>query len=227
MFYRLKREPTLLRWQIEAMKDDVVATPETTSALANLNQLTDSFEQLPDTIAAERQASLDGFNDSLKNADATIDNVTAALEKGRELVASLEPASESISETFHTGRALFDQFDEWDRWKTEVRPRPFDIREQTEALRELATAAEQLNEMLTTSRTLLGSPEWEQRIDEASESADGRILLLADQSRSVLNALFYRALALLLVLFALVILYRLVSLMLMRRLKVAPGARSK
>jgi len=196
VFYRLKREPTLLRWHIEAMKDDLIATPETAAALANLNRLTDQFEQLPATMAAERQAILAGLDDALKNADATIANVSAALDKGRELVALLEPAGESLGEALEMGSTLFGQFDEWDRWKTGVRPRPFDIREQTEALKELATAAEHLNEMLTTSSTLLGSPEWGMRIDEASESADGRITLMADQSLIVLNAFFWRALAL-------------------------------
>ena len=113
---------------------------------------------------------------------------------------------------------LFDQFDKWDRWKTEVqRRRPFDIREHTEALRELTTAAEQLNEMLATSRTLLGSPEWGGRIEEASEAADGRITAMADQSRVVLNAFYWRALALMGVLFIVLILYRLISIALMRR----------
>ncbi len=218
MFYRLKREPTLLRWQIEAMKDDLVATPETATALANLNRLTDQLEQLPSTIAAERQAILEGLDDSLKSADATITNVSAALNEGRELVASLEPAGQSLTETLDAGHALFDQFDKWDRWKTEVqRRRPFDIREHTEALRELTTAAEQLNEMLTTSRTLLGSPEWGGRIEEASEAADGRITAMADQSRVVLNAFYWRALALMGVLFIVLILYRLISIALMRR----------
>jgi hypothetical protein len=227
VFYRLKREPTLIRWQIEAMKDDFMATPETAAALANLNRLTDQIEQLPAAIAAERQALLAGLDDSLKSADATIANLSTALDKGRDLIASLEPAAQSLGETLEIGSTFFGQFDEWDRWKTEVRPRPFDIREQTESLKELATAAERLNEMLTTSSTLLGSPDWSMRLEEASESADGRITLMADQSRSVLNAFFWRAAALMAVLFILLILYRLVSFMLMKRLEVAEGPRVK
>jgi hypothetical protein len=227
VFYRLKREPTLLRWQVEAMKDDLIATPETAAALANLNRLIDQVEQLPAGIAAERQAILAGLDDSLMNADATITNISAALDKGRDLIASLEPAARSLGETLEIGSAFFGQFDDWDRWKTEVRPRPFDIREQTEALRELATAAERLNETLTTSSTLLGSPDWALRLGEASESADGRITLMADQSRIVLNAFFWRAFVLLIVLFAMLILYRLISLMLVKRVEVAALARSK
>lgn len=227
VFYRLKREPTLMRWQIEAMKDDLIATPETAAALASLNQLTDQVERLPGAIAAERQAILAGLGESLRNADATISTIGAALDKGRDLIASLEPAGQSLHATLESGRALFDQFDAWDRWKVAVRPRPFDIREQTEALRELGTAAERLNEMLTASSTLLGSPEWGMRLEEASESADGRITLMADQSRIVVDAVFWRALAFIAALVILLILYRLISVMLMRRLEVDAGARSR
>src|SRR4051794_9013864 len=39
MFYRLKREPTLLRWQAEAAKDDLVATPEVDRALGDVHRL--------------------------------------------------------------------------------------------------------------------------------------------------------------------------------------------
>ncbi len=217
VFYRMKREPTLLRWQIQAMKDDLIATPETATVLANLNRLSDQVELLPTTIAAERQAILAGLDDLLRSSDATIVNVSETLDKGHELVALLEPAGDSLRETLDAGHRLFARFDAWDRWKTEVRPRPADIREQTEALKELATAAERLNEMLTTSDDLLGSPEWEIRIDEASQLADGRITLMADQSRMVLNAFFWRAVALMGVLFILLILYRFIAVVLARR----------
>ncbi|MDA3797996.1 MAG: hypothetical protein PF692_02835, partial [Kiritimatiellae bacterium] len=39
MFYRLKRESTLLRWQAAAMKDDLIATPELNTALADVHSV--------------------------------------------------------------------------------------------------------------------------------------------------------------------------------------------
>ena len=58
MFYLLKREPTLLRWQAEALQDAALATPEVGKALADVHRLTDQVEQLPKNVAAERQALL-------------------------------------------------------------------------------------------------------------------------------------------------------------------------
>ena len=54
MFYLAKRYPTLLRWQLEAVKDGVIATPEVTKTLADVHRLTDQVEQLPKHVAAER-----------------------------------------------------------------------------------------------------------------------------------------------------------------------------
>src|SRR6266566_8756662 len=73
MFYRLKREPTLMRWQAEAAKDDLLATPEVGKVLADAHRLTDQVEQLPKNIAAERQAVLAALDQRQKVVDATIE----------------------------------------------------------------------------------------------------------------------------------------------------------
>jgi len=56
-------------------------------------------------------------------------------------------------------------------------------------------------------------------MEEVSDSVDGRIMTAADQSQIVMNAFFWRACALLGVLFALLILYRVISLLLTRNLE--------
>lgn len=63
MFYMLKRSPTLLRWQVEGAKDNIMATPEVGKALTDVHRLTDQVEQLPKNVAAERQAILAAFDD--------------------------------------------------------------------------------------------------------------------------------------------------------------------
>ncbi|MEX2673442.1 MAG: hypothetical protein WD294_15185 [Phycisphaeraceae bacterium] len=217
MFYRFKREPTLLRWQTEAMKDDLLATPQLATALADVHRLTEQIEQLPAHVAAERQAALAGFEEAVQRADATIAKVTAAMTESQALVASLEPVGESFNELLTTGNALFQQFEAWDRWNTDTGARPFDIREHADAARELALAAEGMNQLLLKSQQLLESPQWDDRMRQVNESADGRIALFADQGHLVLDAFFWRMCALLAVLFAMLILYRLISLMLGKR----------
>ena len=213
MFYRLKRESTLLRWQAMALKDDLVATPEVNTALADMHSVTDQIEQLPANIAAERQAILTALDERLQRADATIANVRAALDEANTFIASLKPAGESLNEMLTTADTLFARYAALDRSET---GHPFDIREYEQTAKEVTIAAERMNEVLTATEHLLGSPDLRQGIQHVNDSVDGLIMTVADQSQVVMNAFFWRVCALLGVLFAMLILYRVISLLLIR-----------
>jgi hypothetical protein len=224
VFYQAKREPTLLRWQAAAIKDDLLATPEVTGALADVHRLTDLAEQLPTHIAAEREAILAAVDSRLAKADGTVSNVKDLVAESKALVASLEPAARSIDQLLKTADTLFARYDTWDRWTFEHDPRPFDVREYTEIVKESATTAQRLDEVLTSSSRLLGSPDWQMRIEEWNRSVDGRVETMAEQSRRLLGELFRRVYIGLGVLFALITCYRVISILLLRRL--ALGAKS-
>ncbi len=216
MFWRLKRESTLLRWQAAAIKDDWVATPEINTALADAHSVTAQIERLPANIAAERQAIFTGIDDRLQRADVTIANVRAALDEANTFVASLKPASESLNEMITTADTLFARYAALGGSKTGNEGDPFDIQEYEQTAKQLTLAAEEMNELLTATEHLLGSPELRRGIQEVNDSVDGRIMTATDQSQVVMNAFFWRVCALLGVLFALLILYRVISLLLMR-----------
>ncbi len=225
MFYRLKRESTLLRWQVMAMKDDLVASPELTTALADVHSVTDQIEQLPANIAAERQAILTGIDARLQRADATIANVRATLDEANTFVASLKPAGESLNEMLTTADALFARYAALDRSKTGNEGRTFDIREYGQTAKEVTLAAERIDKLLRTTEHLLGSPELRHRMQEVNDSVDERIMTVADQGQVVMNAFFWRVCALLGVLFGMLILYRAISLLLVRKLEKGQAAR--
>ncbi len=225
MFYRLKRESTLLRWQAAAMKGDLVATPEINTALADVHSMTDQIERLPANIAAERQAILTGIDDRLQRADATIANVRATLDEADTFVASLKPVGESLNEMLTTTDTLFARYAALDRSKTGNEGRPFDIREYEQTAEEVTLAVKRMNELLTTTGHLLGSPDLRHGMQEVNDSVDGRIMTVADQSQVVMNAFFWRVYALLGLLFALLILYRVISHLLMRNQEKGQAAR--
>jgi tRNA U34 5-methylaminomethyl-2-thiouridine-forming methyltransferase MnmC len=225
MFYRLKRESTLLRWQAVAIKDDVVATPELTTALADVHTVTDQIERLPANVAAEREAILTGLDDRLQRADATIADVRAALDEANTFVASLTQAGESLNEMLTTADTLLARHAALDRSKTGNEGHPFDIREYEQTAKEVTLAAERINELLTATEDLLGSPDWRHGMQEVTDSVDGRIMMVADQSQVVMNAFFWRVCALLGVLLAMLIFYRVISLLLMRNREKGQAAR--
>jgi len=218
MFYQLKREPTLLRWQAEALQDAALATPEVGRALADVHRLTDEVEQLPKNVAAERQALLAALDERMNRADATIANVRATLGDANRLVTSLGPVSDSLKDTFKMADALFARYDSWDRWRTAARSRPFDIREYTTALEQLAASAGMVNEVLKSSNELLASSEWDRRVQQVSESADERVRKAVGESQQVVNTFFWRAYAALAILFVMLIICLATAFVLMRRL---------
>lgn len=216
---RFKRASTLLRWQTMAIKGDLVATPELTTTLADLHSLTEQMEQFPANIAAEREAIIAGIDGRLEHADGTIAGVRAVLDEANTLVGTLKPASDSFNETLTTADTLFARYTAMEASNTGHGGEPFDINEYGQAAKDLTLAAERLNELLTTAEELLGSPELRQGIQKVNTSVDGRIMTVSNQSEVVMNAFFWRACALLAVLFAMLLFYKVVSLLLHRKLE--------
>jgi len=216
IFYLLKREPTLLRWQIAAAQDDVLATPQFASVVGDLHRVADQIEQLPAHIATEREAILAAVDSRLASVNETVLNAKDVATETRALVESLEPASESLAKLFETADTLFARYDEWDRWSFAVQTRPYDIREYTEIVKESATTAERLNEAIASSNDLLGSPDWPTRVNEWTRSADGRIETLATQSRLLLDDFFRRVYYAFGAFFILLVCYRIISIILVR-----------
>jgi phosphate transport system substrate-binding protein len=224
MFYRLKREPTLLRWQAEAAKDDLLATPEVGKALADVHRLTDQAEQLPRIVANERQAIVAAVDERAQRVDETLSRVRGIIADANMLATSVGTTGSALGETLKTGDGLFTRFDAWDRWSTtQPAHRAFDIREYTQGAKELAVAVATVNDSLKSSNDLLGSPEWGRRIREVNESADARMKVASEQSQVVVNATFVRACLAMALLFVLLVLNRTASLLLARRLGVPEG----
>ncbi len=205
MFYLFKRYPTLLRWQMEGAKDDVMATPEVGRALADVHRLSDQVEQLPNHVAAERQAILAAFDERSPELSETLAQTKDAITDASALVAAIEQMSQSVNETLKTGDALFARFDAWDRWSVELPSyRKFDIREYTEAMKELTAAAQKTDELVKSSDGLLGSSNWDRRVQQVNQSADDRMKMASEQSQLVINDFFrriYMAMGVLLVMF--------------------------
>lgn len=74
-----------------------------------------------------------------------------------------------------------------------------------------------MTELLKSSNELLASPEWHARIDEWNRSADGRIAIAAGHGRVLLDSFFRRVYLAIGLLFAMLVCYRVVSILLMRR----------
>jgi len=185
MFYMLKREPTLLRWQVDTLKEDI----------------------------------FNALDVRMTQADATADHVRAVVSEANELVTSIEPVSKSFNEMFKTADTLFARYDSWSRWSVAQGSRSFDIREYLEGLKELSVAVEKMNDMLKSSNELLGSSEWDRRIQQVSQSTDERMKMAAQQSQIVVHDVFWCLNVATGILFAIFILCLVAVFLFIRRLK--------
>jgi hypothetical protein len=214
-----KREPTLLRWEAEALKDDILATPDVGMYMTDIHRITAQAEQLPKNVAAERQAILAAFDQRMKGADATLANVKAVVTDANTLVTAMADTSTSLNEMLKTAGGVLARYDTWNRWSSTQPGRFFDVREYTQGAQELTVAVGKMNDLLSSSNNLLGSSQWSRRIEEVNQSADGRMTIAVAQSRVVVNDIFRRVYVALAVLFGMLIVYRWISFRFARRLK--------
>ena len=188
VFYMLKREPTLLRWQVDTLKED----------------------------------TFNALDDRMKQADATVANVSAVISEVNGVVTSLGQTSNSLNEMVKTADGLIARYDSADSKSS----RPFDIREYTEAVKELAVTAGTMNDLLKSSNELLGSSEWDRRIQQVSQSADERMKMAAEQSQRVVHDAFWRVYVVISILFAMFILCIVAVFLVIRRLRIVAGKAS-
>ena len=194
MFYLLKRQPTLLRWQAEAAKDDLLATPEVGKALADVHRLTEQVEQLPRNIATERRASWRLWTSGRRPSTARSTAcgppsgtprrwpIRSDKRAGRSTRCS-KPATPCSRAGRCMGPLVHDSAAASPVRHPRVHP----------GAKEIAVAVGTVNDSLRSTNELLASPEWARRIQDVNRLADGRIRVASEQSQAVVNATFLRA----------------------------------
>jgi len=226
MFYMLKRQPTLLRWELEAAKDEFFATPDAATYLGDVHRLTGMAERLPADVAAERQAILAAVDARLAAVDSTLANVESVIAEADALAATVGRTAESINGVVKSVDGMLHRYGEASSTSPSATPaRPFDVREYTEGVKELAVALDNMNQVLKSTDALLGSAEWGRRIGEVNRSADARMRVAAEQGQVVVSAGFRQLWITIAAVFATLVLYRVVGAYLPRRtrgLAIAP-----
>jgi hypothetical protein len=143
------------------------------------------------------------------------------LTDAKTLVTSMGRTGKALDKMLKTADPLFARFDAWDRWSVTLPGhRAFDVREYTEGVKELAVTVAKMNDLIKASNELLASSEWGRRIEQVNQSADGRINVASAQSQRVVDAVFWRICLAIGVFFAMLVLYRLTTLLLTRRLRI-------
>jgi len=202
MFYLAKRAPTLLRWQAVALQDETLATPEIGRVLGEVHRLTAAAERLPNEVAAERQAIAATVDEHMKAADRTVAAVRASIAEANGVAATLNDTGRSLDTMLKSADGLLARYDSRQRWATTGESRPFDVREYTQGVKELAGALGQMNDVMKSSDQAL-------RIQQVNESADGRMKIVSERGEALIDVIFRRIYLAIAAFFGLLVLYRL------------------
>ena len=212
MFFMLKREPLLMQWRAEALRDDMLANPEVGKALSDLDRLTDEAGELPAVIADERKAILSAYDARKPGLDETLAGVKGALTDANGLALSL-------NDMLKTADTLAAQVEKPRNGPPPPPGRPFDIREYSETVKELAVTLEKMDDVLKTSNALLGSSEWDRRIQAVDKSVDDRMNVASARSRQLVDLIFVRVYVAIVFLFVLLVVWLLIAFRLRRRIR--------
>jgi len=149
--------PTLLRWQVELMSLNAVATPEVQQLVTNSAQLSASVERfagaaerLPKQMSTEREEIIKALDSQEKQLTPLVNEVRQALLAGSQM-------STSLNTTVTTFDGLMKRFGvgETNRAGPDTNAQPFRIQDYGETAVQLEMAAKQLTELLHTfDRTL-------------------------------------------------------------------------
>jgi small-conductance mechanosensitive channel len=186
-------------------------------ALVDMNRLTDQVEDLPENIAAERQAIVAILDERKDLFGDTLSELRGVLSDANMAATTLDQASRSLDEMLVRATAFISLFIRPDDASSTTPPHPFDIREYTVAAESLTVAANKINDMLRSSEALIGSSEWDHRLQQVNDSADDRMRMAAKQSEQVLHDIFWRACVVVGMLCATVIVCLALALLILRR----------
>ena len=160
--YYLQRMPTMLDMQVERLSLDIALLPDTQRLLAGVDRASIAAEsagrlmsQLPEVIAREREATIDQIMQALYAQEARVRELTvqvrATLEAGTATSDSLNATIKSLDALmvrFQPKPPASPEFTGAAAATTAAPAKPFDIAEYTDALRELAATARELQTLV-------------------------------------------------------------------------------
>jgi hypothetical protein len=214
VFYLSKRMPVMLDWQIQSAMDNVLYDPKIDNITSSVTNVSKTVEQLPQTIAKERAALFDG----IQGKEGMINNVfgqyRVALADTNKLTGSVMNVADSANQLMGTLKettlVLNSTLDTYGRvFPKDPNAKPFEIEEYTKTLLALTTALKEANQLINTTGDLLGSPKLQQPLAQINAATTQQLDNVTSRSARILDQAFWRGVALIIVFFILLTIYRL------------------
>jgi hypothetical protein len=234
VFYFSKRLPQLATWQAETALDETVANPEISRLLEgvsrtsmSIDRITKVLETVPQTVAGERKEILAAWdaregkvNSAVKEVGRTVAEtkdlavkVAEAERAGQDLVVQANELAKSVGEVLREVAKMTESA------KTSPSPaptRPFNLSEYSAAAGEFTKLIREINTTLQEGRALLDSPAWVRRQEEVNRLTQQAVGHAGERGKEWVDHLMLRVVEAMLAFFALLLLYRITAVRLVR-----------
>jgi hypothetical protein len=222
VFYLSKRMPVMLDWQIQSAMDNVLYDPKIDNITKSLTGVSKTVEELPKTIASERAALFDEIEGKQPMINSVFGQYRVAIADTNKLTGSVMNISDSANQLMHTLKettlTLNSTIDAIDRvfmqpgknQPKDPNAKPFDIEQYTQSLLALTTALKEANQLIVTTGDLLGSQKLQQPIAQINDVTTKQLDNVTNRSARILDQAFWRGVALIIVFFVMLTLYRLI-----------------
>ena len=194
--YYMQRVPYVLNLQLERVTSELLSRPEYRQILSDSNKISTSVERfslvaaaLPGQISAEREAAINQIADQLAAQEQVLRPVLVEMRATLEAGSATAQALDSAVRSFDTLMARFPVKKPAAAGEPAAPSRPFDITEYTAAAAEITRTANELQRLVTS-------------LDAQSPALAKTVAGAVDRSQSLIDYLFLRAAALIVLLLA-------------------------
>jgi hypothetical protein len=215
-FYLSKRLPFLMQWQVRSTIDDTMTSSAVTQLTDSVPMVAKAIDRLPQDIARERQAVFADLHSSepmvnglfakyqtaVAGTMALTGNMRGITSDVNALLKQVSLSSAALNESMQTADKVF--MTPGRNAPRDPNAKPFDINEYTQSAVQFTAALREANQVLMQTGQLMQSPTFMKPVADAANTA-------ADTGAKVLDAAFWRGLALIVVFFVMLTLYRFIT----------------
>jgi hypothetical protein len=215
-FYLGKRLPFLMQWQIRSTIDDTMTSSAMTQVTDSVPMIAKAVDRIPQDIARERKALFEEFRNTepvvsnlfakyqaaINDTNKLSGNVKGITNDMNALLKQVSLASAALNESVLTMDKVF--LAPGRNAPKDPNAKPFDINEYTKSAVAFTTALKEANQVLLQTGQLIQSPAFLKPLEQSAS-------LASDTGAKVMDAAFWRGIALIVVFFVMLTLYRLVT----------------
>jgi len=214
VFYFSKRLPKLLDWQTDSALDDALAKQEVCQVLKDVTQTSGAMDRIskvfagvPDLVAVERKEVLAAWDARQVEGLSTLREIRSTLAEGKDFALQVGGAAKALELTFHALNRVIEPPREGSSVEA---GKSFDIAEYASAATEIAKMARDADSLVNDGHSLLTSPVWVKRQEDASRLADEAVGHAERGARRAVDHFAWRMVQVLIGFFSLLLVYRVV-----------------